>query len=229
MAFLDEFLNHIASLPSELHYKYAHMRDLDKKLQVLQRQNEQRCEHEMEEIRRGAESGNIRPDTSLIRFSNETLDEQKHCTSLADEKVSLAVQAYDMVDTYIQQLDKYMKKFDEDLRRAERELAGASGASENAGSSAKSGRTSESSSRGGRKKSRVAAEPQNMDLDLPVDPNEPTYCFCNQVSYGEMIACDNTYCKIEWFHFGCVGLKEQPRGKWYCSSCLGLQKRRKGK
>jgi hypothetical protein len=30
-----------------------------------------------------------------------------------------------------------------------------------------------------------------MDLDLPVDPNEPTYCFCNQVSYGEMVACDN--------------------------------------
>lgn len=31
----------------------------------------------------------------------------------------------------------------------------------------------------------------SMELDLPVDPNEPTYCFCNQVSYGEMVACDN--------------------------------------
>ena len=28
-------------------------------------------------------------------------------------------------------------------------------------------------------------------LDLPVDPNEPVYCFCKNVSYGEMIACDN--------------------------------------
>ena len=28
-------------------------------------------------------------------------------------------------------------------------------------------------------------------LDMPVDPNEPTYCICNQVSYGEMIGCDN--------------------------------------
>lgn len=25
----------------------------------------------------------------------------------------------------------------------------------------------------------------------PIDPNEPTYCFCGQVSFGEMIACDN--------------------------------------
>lgn len=23
------------------------------------------------------------------------------------------------------------------------------------------------------------------------DPNEPRYCLCNQVSYGEMVACDN--------------------------------------
>lgn len=35
------------------------------------------------------------------------------------------------------------------------------------------------------------ANPTGTELDLPVDPNEPTYCFCNQVSYGEMVACDN--------------------------------------
>lgn len=23
------------------------------------------------------------------------------------------------------------------------------------------------------------------------DPNEPRYCMCNQVSYGDMVACDN--------------------------------------
>ena len=25
----------------------------------------------------------------------------------------------------------------------------------------------------------------------PIDPDEPTYCLCNQVSFGEMIGCDN--------------------------------------
>ncbi|XP_035546114.1 uncharacterized protein LOC118348476 [Juglans regia] len=60
-----------------------------------------------------------------------------------------------------------------------------------------------------------------MGLDLPLDPNEPTDCLCNQVSYGEMVACDNPNCKIEWFHFGCVGLKEQLKGKW--RTWLGLQ------
>lgn len=35
-----------------------------------------------------------------------------------------------------------------------------------------------------------------LEMDLPIDPNEPTYCFCNRVSFGEMIACDNDHCKV---------------------------------
>jgi hypothetical protein len=34
-----------------------------------------------------------------------------------------------------------------------------------------------------------------------------------------MVACDNPECPIEWFHFACVGLTEQPKGKWYCPDC----------
>ncbi|KAM3850403.1 LOW QUALITY PROTEIN: inhibitor of growth protein 4-like [Diretmus argenteus] len=63
-------------------------------------------------------------------------------------------------------------------------------------------------------------------LDMPVDPNEPTYCLCHQVSYGEMIGCDNTDCSIEWFHFACVGLTTKPRGKWYCPRCSQDRKRK---
>ena len=28
--------------------------------------------------------------------------------------------------------------------------------------------------------------------DWTYDPNEPRYCLCNQVSYGDMVACDNS-------------------------------------
>eukprot|EP00118_Oscarella_pearsei_P002179 m.9758 g.9758 ORF g.9758 m.9758 type:complete len:471 (+) comp21608_c0_seq3:27-1439(+) len=52
-----------------------------------------------------------------------------------------------------------------------------------------------------------------------VDPNEPRYCTCNQVSYGEMVGCDNAECPYEWFHYGCVGMTEPPKGKWFCASC----------
>lgn len=46
----------------------------------------------------------------------------------------------------------------------------------------------------------AAAKPTGMDLDIPVDPNEPTYCLCNQVSYGDMVACDNpNVCNFPFF------------------------------
>ncbi|XP_043703349.1 PHD finger protein ING1 [Telopea speciosissima] len=233
MSFLEDFQASLESLPTILQRKYSLMCDLDKSLQESQRQNELRCEQEIEDIKRGVQSGNITPDTSLIRFSDDALDEQKHCIRIADEKVGLAIQAYDLVDAHVQQLDQYMKRLDEELRR-ERDLAGAGGvAALNSDINVKSGRGSETS-KGGRKKTRsaaaatVAADPPSMDLDLPVDPNEPTYCYCNQISFGEMIACDNPDCKIEWFHYGCVGLKDPPKGKWYCPDCAST-KRRKGK
>ncbi|TID25497.1 hypothetical protein CANINC_002887 [Pichia inconspicua] len=49
--------------------------------------------------------------------------------------------------------------------------------------------------------------------------DDDLYCFCQQVSYGEMVACDNPTCKYEWFHYDCVGLKEIPNGVWYCPDC----------
>ncbi|KAL9411098.1 hypothetical protein AB3S75_044810 [Citrus x aurantiifolia] len=246
MSFLDEFQANLESLPNILQKKYALLRDLDKSLQEIQRQNEQRCEQEIEDLMREIRAGNITPNTSLIRFSDDALDEQKHSIRIADEKVALAVQAYDLVDTHIQQLDQYLKNFDEELRRERDSVATTASPAPSVDGSTKSGRSSEGG-RGGRKKTRLAtaaaaaaaavteaaatpvANPTGMELDLPVDPNEPTYCVCNQVSYGEMVACDNPNCKIEWFHFGCVGLKEQPKGKWYCPDCAALKNRRKGR
>lgn len=32
---------------------------------------------------------------------------------------------------------------------------------------------------------------QTPEGEWTYDPNEPRYCICNQVSYGDMVACDN--------------------------------------
>lgn len=56
-----------------------------------------------------------------------------------------------------------------------------------------------------------------------LDPSEPVYCYCRRVSFGEMVACDNPDCAVEWFHFECVGMTEQPKGKWYCRDCEELR------
>lgn len=34
------------------------------------------------------------------------------------------------------------------------------------------------------------------DSDLPVDPNEPTYCTCKRVAFGEMVGCDNNDARL---------------------------------
>eukprot|EP00088_Acartia_fossae_P020946 TRINITY_DN2243_c1_g1_i4.p1 TRINITY_DN2243_c1_g1~~TRINITY_DN2243_c1_g1_i4.p1 ORF type:complete len:457 (-),score=120.06 TRINITY_DN2243_c1_g1_i4:180-1550(-) len=67
---------------------------------------------------------------------------------------------------------------------------------------------------------------QGSDQEWNYDPNEPRYCICNQVSYGDMVACDNEDCPYEWFHYPCVGITDPPKGKWYCAPCTANMKRR---
>ncbi|KAI2794788.1 hypothetical protein POX_a01389 [Penicillium oxalicum] len=53
------------------------------------------------------------------------------------------------------------------------------------------------------------------------EEQEPRYCYCNEVSFGEMVACDNDNCPREWFHLSCVGMTKPPgkNVKWYCNEC----------
>ena len=46
-----------------------------------------------------------------------------------------------------------------------------------------------------------------------------TYCLCEDEEYGKMVACDNTFCGVKWFHFDCVGLTTEPKGEWLCPNC----------
>jgi len=71
--------------------------------------------------------------------------------------------------------------------------------------------------------------PVSEDFAAVVSPGEPTYCFCNRVSFGEMIGCDNQNCQIEWFHIECVGITSEmlrsTKEKWYCPDCTALKRR----
>lgn len=78
----------------------------------------------------------------------------------------------------------------------------------------------------------VDSNSQNAEVtdgEWTYDPNEPRYCLCNQVSYGDMVACDNEDCPSEWFHYPCVGITAPPKGKWYCPQCTASMKRRGGR
>lgn len=61
------------------------------------------------------------------------------------------------------------------------------------------------------------------------DADNNLYCFCQRVSFGEMIGCDNDDCKYEWFHWSCVGITSPPKDDevWYCPDCAPKMEKRK--
>lgn len=61
------------------------------------------------------------------------------------------------------------------------------------------------------------------------DTDNNLYCFCQRVSFGEMIGCDNDDCKFEWFHWSCVGITSPPKDDkvWYCPDCAPKMEKRK--
>lgn len=61
------------------------------------------------------------------------------------------------------------------------------------------------------------------------DADNNLYCFCQRISFGEMIGCDNDDCKYEWFHWLCVGITSPPKDDdiWYCPDCAPKMEKRK--
>ncbi|XP_053695113.1 inhibitor of growth protein 1 homolog [Sabethes cyaneus] len=106
--------------------------------------------------------------------------------------------------------------------------AGGAGGSAAGGGGTGGGQGKKGGAGAGKKKKRKTGRGQAREAreDTPppeetIDPDEPTYCLCDQISFGEMILCDNDLCPIEWFHFSCVALMSKPKGKWFCPNCRG--------
>ncbi|KAI7288324.1 hypothetical protein KC343_g699 [Hortaea werneckii] len=58
--------------------------------------------------------------------------------------------------------------------------------------------------------------------DYEEENNDHLYCYCQKVSYGDMVCCDNDDCAYQWFHFDCVGIESEPKGEWLCPTCREL-------
>ena len=55
--------------------------------------------------------------------------------------------------------------------------------------------------------------------------NNRKWCYCNEDESGDMIACDNDQCVIQWFHLTCLRISKEhiPTGKWYCPDCRKIK------
>ncbi|ROL44198.1 Inhibitor of growth protein 5 [Anabarilius grahami] len=149
------------------------------------------------------------------------------CKEYSDDKVQLAMQIYEMVDKHIRRLDADLARFENDLQekldsgsldssdekqsRKDKNIKDKKGSigRDKKGSDPDSPKLKRQKTGSNVSESLLAMHPSDV-LDMPVDPNEPTYCLCSQVSYGEMIGCDNS--DLFW-----VFLHEVAAVSWYKS------------
>ncbi|XP_077201913.1 inhibitor of growth protein 4 isoform X2 [Paroedura picta] len=235
----------IENLPFELQRNFQLMRDLDQRTEDLKAEIDKLATEYISNARTLSSEEKL----GLLKQIQEAYGK---CKEFGDDKVQLAMQTYEMVDKHIRRLDTDLARFEADLKEKQIESSdydSSSSKGKKKGRAQKEKKAARARSKGknsdeeapktAQKKLKLVrtteygmpsvtfgnVHPSDV-LDMPVDPNEPTYCLCHQVSYGEMIGCDNPDCSIEWFHFACVGLTTKPRGKWFCPRCSQERKKK---
>jgi len=244
--YLEHYLDSLESLPAEMHKNFNTMRDLDQKSQDLMKKIDKHASDYLNKVR------HMSPEKRTNQLNQiESMFSQSR--EFGDGKVMLAMQTYEMVDKHIRKLDAELARFEADIKDKsngrQKDNAEGNSAAKKKGENKKKRKSNkeEFEDEIPKKKKKKGVQPEEEEaemqqamspfqsvlaahpsdvLDMPVDPNEPTYCLCNQVSYGEMIGCDNLDCPIEWFHFACVQLKIKPKGKWYCPRCQEERKKK---
>ncbi|XP_067837827.1 inhibitor of growth protein 4 isoform X2 [Heptranchias perlo] len=242
--YLEHYLDSIENLPFELQRNFQLMRDLDQRTEDLKAEIDKLASEYVTNAR-------TLSSDQKVELVKQIQSAYSKCKTFGDEKVQLAMQTYEMVDKHIRRLDTDLARFEADLKEKQAESSDYDSSSSKGQKSrgqkekkvtrtrSKVKSSDDDTPKNGQKKLKIThnaeytapsvnfgnVHPSDV-LDMPVDPNEPTYCLCHQVSYGEMIGCDNPDCSIEWFHFACVGLTTKPRGKWYCPRCSQERKKK---
>ena len=202
--YLSGYLDSLSSLPDDVKKTFAKMLELDTKNAEITKE----IDAISEDYKRKVEEKRLHPRRRKAEMEKiaKMFDEAK---SNSDVKVKLAIDTYELVDKHINKLDADLAKFETEMREAGGRLSQTESEDEEILRQKKEKRKKKKAlmrEEEGRKK----VEPvtpvtpcaevlmaivfysilylhQVPIVDMPVDPNEPTYCLCQQVSYGEMI------------------------------------------
>ncbi|KAF4368567.1 hypothetical protein F8388_018691 [Cannabis sativa] len=187
--YVDDYLEYASTLPAELQRLLNTVRELDDRSHY--------------------------DDATIEKMRKDIELNQDNALNLCTEKVLLAQQAYDLIDSHVKRLDEDLTHFAEDLKqegkigpdepailppmplvpKAEKRKHVQYGTPQPKRFDYRERDWDRDRDRdfelmpppGSHKKD--FATP--VDAEQPIDPNEPTYCVCHQVSFGDMIACDN--------------------------------------
>jgi len=233
-SYLEQYLDSLENLPTELKKNFNNMHDLDSSNKDILVEIDTASDEYLRKVRDlspGKRKAEMEKIQRMFKKSKE----------ISDDKVNIAVHTYELVDKHIRKLDSDLAKFESDMKEKGRLSQSETEEEEEIPVKKKTKDKKKGLKEEGKKKKKQKNEPATTPsqslypnlpvpqevLDMPVDPNEPVYCLCHQVSYGEMIGCDNQDCPIEWFHFGCMDLTTKPKGKWYCPKCAPSFKKKR--
>ncbi|KAJ7976369.1 PHD finger protein ING [Quillaja saponaria] len=253
--YVDDYLEYASTLPAELQRLLNTVRELDDRSQSMINQTRQQTKYclglssqsskKVNYANSNSNNYNEDDEAAIEKMRKEIEANQDSTLSLCTEKVLLARQAYELIDSHVKRLDEDLNYFAEDLKQEGKishdepailpplPIVPKSEKRKPYYGTPQSRRVDYKDRDFERERDRdfeLMPPPGShkkeyatpMDVDQPIDPNEPTYCVCHQVSFGDMIACDNENCQGgEWFHYSCVGLTPETRfkGKWYCPTC----------
>lgn len=226
----------MTDLPDELHRHFRGLHELDERVNALQQEVDDGCmaqlrciaEKQKEQAKGGGKRQKVKEKQQDPVLTEKIEEMMNEIIKISEEKMKRAQQIYDMVDQHIRKLDKDLKSFGAEVQKDRVRL----------GVEAPKGNNVVVNKR---KKSQVVAQGVADEAKSPeklyqealavADVNEPKYCYCKRISFGEMIACEHPECPIEWFHFGCVGLtpENRPKGQWFCKECKALLEKEKEK
>ncbi|XP_060845329.1 inhibitor of growth protein 4-like [Rhopalosiphum padi] len=236
---MDKFLASLGNLPSQIQQNLILLQNIDLKSQDLIRNITKETNDYLKNRR-------YLTDKKKKRY-NRIQRQYVKANEYGDDKVQLSLQTYTVVDDVIKKMDAYLMWYEANNQVAAMNAAKTIEETSQKKKLTKTENNDikkKQLDKGGKKTSAASQKVQDVNIpkknaksgvigvlagkrsvrpaaviDMPVDPNEPKFCLCNQVSFGQMIGCDNPDCTIEWFHFVCVKLTTKPKGKWFCPKC----------
>ncbi|KAK5786347.1 hypothetical protein PVK06_040983 [Gossypium arboreum] len=208
--YVDDYLEYSSTLPAELQRLLNTIRELDERSQSMINQTRQQTKYCLG-IAANRGNGNSymnnghEDEETVEKMRKDIEASQENALSLCTEKVLLARQAYDLIDSHVKRLDEDLTYFAEDLKQEgkippdepailpplpivppkveKRKFFYGTPQSKRLDYRDRDwdrerDRDFELMPPPGSHK-RDFATP--LDVDQPIDPNEPTYCVCHQV------------------------------------------------
>ncbi|KAG1145601.1 hypothetical protein G6F37_002080 [Rhizopus arrhizus] len=212
----EDYIESLQNLPFEVDQNMQELRRMD---DDLQKYRETYTKNKKSYIKQYRLSNSVNLAPARLQLEKEF----RTAIQKQDQKIELAMKMYDLVTRHIERLDSQVIKTgmnEADWIRSTTILR--------KGPPNNNRKRPLSATDRPRKKIHYSSSSRPSMIGVTThetesDINEPTYCYCNQVSFGDMIACDSENCEREWFHYACVGLVEPPAGKWYCEDCRADQ------